>query len=48
MKEENNSDEVIGKLIKKRQQENEAFLKLLSAMESKSKPSDKPKSKKKK
>lgn len=45
MKDEN--EKLIGKLIKKRKAENEAFIKLLSAMETKQSLSEKSKSTKK-
>ena len=45
--EENESEKIIGKMIRKRKEENEAFLKILSAMESKPKE-DAPKQEKKK
>lgn len=39
-------EKLIGKLIKKRKEENDAFIKLLSAIESSNKPSDDKDSKK--
>jgi hypothetical protein len=38
MEEKNNSEQIIGKLIKKRKQENDAFQKLLRALEGKGQP----------
>lgn len=35
MKEKDSNEKIIGKLIKKRKQENDAFMKLLSAIETK-------------
>jgi hypothetical protein len=47
MKEKDDNEKLIGKLIKKRKQENEAFIKLLSAMETKQGLPEKSKSNKK-
>ena len=44
MEEKNDSEKLIGKLIKKRKEENDAFVKLLTAMETKQSPSVKSKS----
>ena len=50
MEDRQDSEKLIGKLIKKRKEENEAFMKLLNAIESKGntaneQPKDKPKTK---
>ena len=44
MEEKDKNDQLIGKLIKKRKQENEAFFKLLNAIESKESASKQAKS----
>lgn len=45
MKEKDENEKLIGKLIKKRKQENEAFIKLLSAIETKSQANEQPRTK---
>lgn len=47
MEEKNDSEKLIGKLIKKRKEENSAFIKLLSAMEKTGSMKNSPKPKKK-
>jgi hypothetical protein len=47
MDERNEHDDPIGKMIRKRKEENEAFLRLLQAMNEKTKPEPRSKSKRK-
>ena len=48
MEEKGNNEQLIDKLIKKRKQENDAFMNLLSAIENKSNPHEKQRAEEKK